>query len=49
MTTDENHRQLFSLSQETLEVPLYEPVSNWANAVSPENGFGVLMPFLISH
>ncbi|GAX18947.1 hypothetical protein FisN_8Hh166 [Fistulifera solaris] len=30
----ENDRELFSLSQETLEVPLYEPASNWASAMT---------------
>jgi hypothetical protein len=35
----ENDRELFSLSQETLEVPLYEPASNWASAVSPNGLF----------
>lgn len=32
--TKEKSRELLALSQETLEIPLYEPVSNWANAVS---------------
>lgn len=30
----EEQRELFSLSLETPEIPQYDPVSNWASAVS---------------